>query len=603
MSIRHFCALLFIHLSHLTDTQAQDFIFPLNDGLKDIEGITRAIVESKFDSSLFLGGKFTNLEGCPSSNSRILRIKNGKVIPFAQFLSGSGAIVYDIIEADSKLYFAGNFSGVLDNVKFQNIAMWDGKKWSNLGGGLNNDVFDLKYDAKNGRIYAGGRFSDVGGDKDADLIAYWDNTSWKKVEGDKQIGNTGVVYNIEVASNGNLYVGGSISVYDSLNKYVAEAIIVWDGKMWKGLVGECANMGPGSLVRNIKEINGRLYITGNFSFGCGNDRHRQNVIYYNGKDFIDVGDRIELNYVNVITERNGSIYVGGEFRKTGGSDKIRYIAKLEGNKWSKVIDSLGGDIFALTSVNDNLLIGGSFNNINNIDGLNAIVAFGRPLLISKEIYKKSNVAKFIDSLILFTPKKESLCHYHKYEVSTEICRIDSSKCTLRDIYNKWLSDIRFQVPLRRDFKGTTLTGIIVDISPKSTIDYSDRLPIQDNTIHTIGQMWERLAIAIFTKTVGSFECIDRKTLNFIDDKVLVSVDNDNMCITNYTLPGHFLYPGKIQRCLKVSNCNRISMVTTGEGFHFCGDNTFGCAFSDLNKKIGISAFNNVDKRFKEFITK
>ncbi|MBK9929570.1 MAG: hypothetical protein IPP04_06820 [Saprospiraceae bacterium] len=603
MSSSSFCSLALVLICSLVKAKAQDFVFPIDDNLKDIEGITRIITESKFDSSVYIGGKFTNINGCPSSTTRILKIKNNLTTPFAQFLGGAGAIVYDIIEANSRIYLAGNFTGTIDSIKFQNIAMWDGKKWSNMGGGLNNDVFDLKYNSQNGRIYAGGRFSDAGGDKDADLIAYWEGSSWKKVEGDKQIGNVGVVYAMEISSNGNLFVGGSISVFDSLRKYVANAIIVWDGKSWKGLVEECENILSGGLTRSIIEINGRLYVTGNFQWGCGEKRHRQNVIYYDGKNFNDVGDKIELQYVNVLTERKGTLYVGGEFQKVNGSNKIQYVAKLNGNVWEQVIDTFGGNIYSLASVNGNLLIGGQFYNLNEIDELNAIAAYGYPELPTVSTYLIAPSSRYIDSLLLYSQKNR--LDYHHYEISTELCSQSNPKCKLDRIWEIWKQKLSNQAPIRADFAKFSDRALTNGFKNRVLNKPAHELNITNNGTYTLNNTIDRIIMATFLKlqSLGTNTCLSASNLNIYEDNIIISVDEKEMCITNYTLPGHFLYPGRVKRCLKVKDCDKIYIETTGEGFNYCGDTFEGGLLSVLNLLLGKDAFKSVDARFKNEVLK
>jgi hypothetical protein len=78
---------------------------------------------------------------------------------------------------------------------------------------------------------------------------------------------------------------------------------------------------------------------------------------------------------------------------------------------------------------------------------------------------------------------------------------------------------------------------------------------------------------------------------------MIIVDEGKKCITNYTLNGHFLYPGKVQRCLFADGCDgKIKIITTGAGFTTCTGNWVGRRVKDMNIYIGKYAFDHIDKR-------
>lgn len=62
---------------------------------------------------------------------------------------------------DGNLYIGGNFSAV-HNITVNNIAMWDGNEWLDLGGGANGSVSSLLFDG-NGVLHVGGSFTEIGG--------------------------------------------------------------------------------------------------------------------------------------------------------------------------------------------------------------------------------------------------------------------------------------------------------------------------------------------------------------------------------------------------------------------------------------------------------
>ncbi len=54
------------------------------------------------------------------------------------------------------------------------------------------------------------------------------------------------------------------------------------------------------------------------------------------------------------------------------------------------------------------------------------------------------------------------------------------------------------------------------------------------------------------------------------DPVKVFIDRKNLTMTNYTMPGHFLHPGKIERSV-VEECGKVKVITVGTGLNYCAD--------------------------------
>ncbi len=77
-----------------------------------------------------------------------------------------------LISEGTVLYIGGFFKAFLndDHRETNNIAQWDGEKWSNLGKGTNGAVYSLVW--YKGALYAGGSFS-VAGDGTALSVARW----------------------------------------------------------------------------------------------------------------------------------------------------------------------------------------------------------------------------------------------------------------------------------------------------------------------------------------------------------------------------------------------------------------------------------------------
>jgi hypothetical protein len=110
---------------------------------------------------------------------------------------------------DSNLYLGGNF--LYYNLYFNskkdtivnNIAMWNGHKWSPLGKGVNGTIYALA--SYNNMLIAGGDFDSAGG-VPVNNIAAWNGTSWSAFGN----GFNGPIYTLAVFDS-NLYAGGDFS--------------------------------------------------------------------------------------------------------------------------------------------------------------------------------------------------------------------------------------------------------------------------------------------------------------------------------------------------------------------------------------------------------
>ena len=85
---------------------------------------------------------------------------------------------------------------------------------------------------------------------------------------------------------------------------------------------------------------------------------------------------------------------------------------------------------------------------------------------------------------------------------------------------------------------------------------------------------------------------------FTGNPIAFYVNETDHCITNYTLPGHALYPGKITRCIE-GECNKVKIKTYGEGLHYYQDNWKGGLMRLVNKTVGTGLFEAVDERFAD----
>lgn len=204
--------------------------------------------------------------------------------------------------------------------------------------------------------------------------------------------------------------------------------------------------------------------------------------------------------------------------------------------------------------------------------------------------------QYIESL-LSDPANMGRSDYHNYPVVNNLCYPpgNSQPCTPQSAWNFLKSSYSYQAPSSSSFPDNAKVNKIIGRQialPGSSLPAG---PIQNCQDVNLPSTWLRL-IAGVTSLHFLLLC-PAYPITLANDPIKIVVDENCKCITNYTMPGHILYPGKIRRCLFVNACNEIQVRTTGTGFHFCGDNIFGLIMSKINKSIGMSTFNNVDQNF------
>ncbi|HUP10828.1 MAG TPA: hypothetical protein VM187_01405 [Niastella sp.] len=98
-------------------------------------------------------------------------------------------------------------------------------------------------------------------------------------------------------------------------------------------------------------------------------------------------------------------------------------------------------------------------------------------------------------------------------------------------------------------------------------------------------------------TVDNVAC-GNKLHNIAYDQVWIYPNDKDLTLTNYTQPGHFLYPGKVFRSV-VEECGKVKIVTVGSGLSYCGDGKPGEINAIGNIIVGSILFKNIDLRLKK----
>jgi hypothetical protein len=165
---------------------------------------------------LFAGGSFDTVASVKCN--AVARWDGSRWDSLAGGMSASGPvapIVFALTPYQNGFVAAGAFASA-GGVPANNIAMWNGDRWSALGPGIAGTYAAATY---RGGLFVG---SSQGG---ANYVLGWDGNQWSPAGGELD----GIVYSMAVY-NDELYVGGS---FTNIGGIVARGIARWNGLVWR----------------------------------------------------------------------------------------------------------------------------------------------------------------------------------------------------------------------------------------------------------------------------------------------------------------------------------------------------------------------------------
>ncbi|MCH8825055.1 MAG: hypothetical protein IH984_16290 [Planctomycetes bacterium] len=340
------------------------------------------------DEQLYAAGSFTSAGGIAANS--IAKWNGSQWSSVGDGFSEEDSVVYDLTTFDDgtgKALYAGGIFQFAGDVSVNSIAKWDAENWSPLGAGTDGMVYALGvYDDKLGQgaaLYVGGHFN-TAGELPASNIAKWDGSKWSALG--KGIYNNvyefSEVWSMVVFDDGSdageaLYVGGE---FKNAGDIEASHIARWDGIQWSS-VGNGLDEGENSTVYALAVFddgNGPvLYAVGTFVHAG------QTIVYgiakWDGSNWSagieDGGFNAPARSVTVFeggVNEPASLVVGGSF-STAGKVEVNAIVKFNGKIWSPLGSGLStseynGDpaVWSLKEFDDNsgtgpaLFAGGGF---------------------------------------------------------------------------------------------------------------------------------------------------------------------------------------------------------------------------------------------------
>ncbi len=306
-----------------------------------------AVVNNR--GNLYIGGHFESAGGTVANN--IAKWNGSRWSPLGSGVSGlqafSPPIIYALAVSGNDLYAAGNFTNA-GGVAASNIAKWNGSSWSALGSGVSGPpglypatVYALAMSGSD--LYVGGYFTSAGGIA-ASNIAKWDGSRWSAL-------GSGADYSVNAlaVSGSNLYAGGYFTTAGGPEaKYVAK----WNGNNWSALG---SGLPEWAFVNALAISGSDLYAAGDFY--SADSTPPNDIFKWDGSSWSAVGSwQMTTNFALAVS--GSDLYVGGFF--TNAATGANNIAKWDGSSWSALGSGIDGPVYALAVSGNDLYAGGQF---------------------------------------------------------------------------------------------------------------------------------------------------------------------------------------------------------------------------------------------------
>jgi hypothetical protein len=187
--------------------------------------------------------------------------------------------------------------------------------------------------------------------------------------------------------------------------------------------------------------------------------------------------------------------------------------------------------------------------------------------------------------------------YHEYFNVTEICDKSESGCTVQNLYTLMKSDYRNTAPQTSDmYPFKTLTTLGEKMSSNQIGEPSSNCK-RVNLLVPLS--W--LSSSIIPKAV--LPCLTNAG-NYYGEPIVQTVDDNSNSISNLTLPGHPLHPGKVINTIFESGCKvYIKSIGMGNSKAYECAHWAGNSMAWINQRWGLSIFQNIAGRLKNSYNK
>ncbi|MEI6342645.1 MAG: Ig-like domain-containing protein [Verrucomicrobiota bacterium] len=283
-----------------------------------------------------------------------------------------GSRVYSVVAPDGSggLLLGGAFTQV-GNVLANRVARWDGVQWRPLSSegapaldGVNGSVLAVAV-GQDGAVYVGGAFSSAGG-VPAWNVARWDGRQWSALGGGLSGGVAPVVRALAVDAQGRVLVGGT---FQDAGGVAVENMAIWDGQRWNAWPGGGVRSDgvSAATVHALAWRGSRLWVGG--SFDAAGEVASAGIAEWDGVNWTSpqggVGHPGFLPFVRSVWVRGNDVFVGGSFSRAGAVSAAN-VARWDGSTWNPVGAGADGVVSVLRTVGTDLVMGGGFRNAGDV---------------------------------------------------------------------------------------------------------------------------------------------------------------------------------------------------------------------------------------------
>jgi hypothetical protein len=308
------------------------------------------------NGDIYIAGQFRNVGGIP-----VKYVAKWNGTSWDNLNNGVNGIIYDMTLCDGKIYIGGKFSTKPDGTYIGNISKWDDNIWQPLAleeKGVFKKVNSIA--CSDNLVYAGGNITLAGNEKVAHIVK-WDGNNWSNING----GLNDEVNTILVKGNNDIYAGGRFTASgNTLLNHIAN----FNGIMWETL-----NEGLNGTVNTIASNGETIYVGGQFTHTSNYSKELNYIAEWKDGEWSPLNGGVSGNInstgpeVNAIVVDNfGNVYVGGNFLKAGGHE-VNHIAKWDGNDWRPLDNGMNNVVNSIAISNNSIYIGGSFTMGKNSD--------------------------------------------------------------------------------------------------------------------------------------------------------------------------------------------------------------------------------------------
>jgi len=351
--MKHFILVLLTGLTFNTSVLAQQWQ-SIGSGIQNTTGdatYVRTMLE--FQGDLYVGGCFTSINGTPTNYIAKWDGTNWSNIGDGLWHTGNTGIthsaIYCMVEFNGELYVGGNFNRSGSDI-VTGVAKWDGTKWKQVGTSLGAPNYIYALCVYNNELYVGGYFGGI-----FNSIAKLNGTIWQNLGNgiqDSTNGGLGLVRDMHVYNN-ELYIGGTFFKGNSIS---SENIIKYDGQNFISIGTGLSPSGGVKGVHQFGTYQNKLVVSGDFS--SINNMPANNIVSFNSTSWSTLGNGLNQAGVS-IAELNGKMVISGFFT-SAGQVNVNLVAQWDGSSWSGLGSGINGYPLSLCIYNGQLYVAGQF---------------------------------------------------------------------------------------------------------------------------------------------------------------------------------------------------------------------------------------------------